>query len=468
MTVNAAATAILPPHSVLDEPLLTFAPGPKPPSHRHPLLGLLSHGPYLAPPSKVRVATICAKGDQQLLYKFLGSLREEFEPGDRKSYVPSYPGFQQVYKADLVPATTCHIELNDPAGDDPHESLVQALEAAIDQLRTQRTEWDVITFLLPNRWLHLKLSKDGKYDLHDRLKAHAAPRGCPIQMLREDSALSFKFKCSLAWRLSLALSFKAGAVPWHIKPTTSDATAYVGLAYAIRGGSTDDFVTCCSQVFDSEGGGLEFVAYNVGVQRELENPHLTQDEMRAVMARSARLYQQRRAGRMPRRVVLHKTTAWRDDEVDGCLEAWSAADEVECLRIQADTPWRGVLLARGKAAGQSTPHDWPVTRGTLQHMSGHSGLLWVNGTSQGMSLRGSQYNPSVKGLPEPCVISRYAGGGPLELAAADVLALSKLDWNNDAPFDLMPATIGTSSRLARVISHVPHLPDSNYEYRLFM
>ncbi len=44
---------------------------------------------------------------------------------------------------------------------------------------------------------------------------------------------------------------------------TSD-TAYVGLSYAIRGGTRDRFVTCCSQVFDADGGGMEFVAYDVG------------------------------------------------------------------------------------------------------------------------------------------------------------------------------------------------------------
>jgi hypothetical protein len=49
-----------------------------------------------------------------------------------------------------------------------------------------------------------------------------------------------------------------------------------------------------------------------------------------------------------------------------------------------------------------------------------------------------------------------------------VLALSKLEWNNDAPFAPAPVTIGHSQRLARVIAHVPELPDNVYPYRLFM
>src|SRR3954466_14836103 len=35
-------------------------------------------------------------------------------------------------------------------------------------------------------------------------------------------------------------------------PPRAVNTAYIGLAYAIRGGTKDAFVTCCSQVFDAE------------------------------------------------------------------------------------------------------------------------------------------------------------------------------------------------------------------------
>ena len=51
---------------------------------------------------------------------------------------------------------------------------------------------------------------------------------------------------------------------------------------------------------------------------------------------------------------------------------------------------------------------------------------------------------------------------------ADAMALSKMDWNNDAPFDGEPVTIRYSANLAKVIGHVPSLPDDVYQYRLFM
>jgi hypothetical protein len=52
--------------------------------------------------------------------------------------------------------------------------------------------------------------------------------------------------------------------------------------------------------------------------------------------------------------------------------------------------------------------------------------------------------------------------------ASDVLALTKMDWNNDALFGPLPVTIMYSKRLARTISHVSSLASHPYPYRLFM
>src|SRR5689334_10827703 len=88
-------------------------------------------------------------------------------------------------------------------------------------------------------------------------------------------------------------------------------TAYIGLAYALRGDQRDaHYVTCCSQVFDMDGGGMQFVAFEardpvVDVAEARRNPFLSRDDMRAVLARSLELYQGRNAGNVPRRLVIH-------------------------------------------------------------------------------------------------------------------------------------------------------------------
>lgn len=467
---QAAAGGRLPPHVTLPEPRLVFGPGPDGPRHRHPLLGLTQFGPYSGTPlgSDVRVATITRTGEQGKLFNFLRGLRRSYQPTDRKTYLPPFPGFERVMRVGIKSADGCHIDLPDDAGTSS-DRFLDAVAGAINELSMRRDRWDVIAFLLPDDWEPLRQSADGAFQLHDRIKAAAAPLGCPMQMLREASALNFDYPASLAWRLSIAFLAKAGGVPWRIEPTSAAETAYIGLSYAIRGGSSNDFITCCSQIMGADGGGMEFVAYNVGATRDLDNPHLTRDEMRAVMARSAQLYQHRHSGRMPRRLSVQKTIRWRDDEVRGVLDAWGPSTEIECITVQSDTPWRAVELEADRdPERRSRPASWPVQRGTLLQLSPRAALLWLTGTAQGMSVRGTQYNPAVKGLPTPVLITRDVGAGPLEPAANDAMALSKMNWNNDAAFDNLPVTLRYSSNLARIIGHVPHLPDDVYQYRLFM
>lgn len=472
-TPSIAALSKLPPHRVLNEPLLRFGSGTAAVGP-HPLRGLVQHGPYSRTTfgdNPIRIAMVTTTALLPRLRSFLGGLRQQYEPSDRKKYVPTYPGFQQIFGVNLVSAGDAGIVLLDEmvGTADSHTAVSEALRTAVRHLDTVRATWDVIVILLPTALRSLKMSPDGSSDLHDQLKASAAPLGAPTQVLWEDSALSFKYKCSLAWRLSIALYAKAGGTPWRLLRETDADVAYVGLSYAIRGGTRDGFVTCCSQVFDADGGGMDFVAYDIGEGIDLENPHLSRDQMRAVMSRSVRLYQDRHAGHLPQRVVVHKTTSFRDDEADAVIDAWAACREIECVRVQSSTPWRGVqLVAPNPGPGKSQPDNWPVRRGTMQFLSGRDALLYVNGTAPGLGSGSANFYQGGKSIPSPLLITRDAGSGPLERTASDVLALSKMDWNNDALYDPLPVTIRYSQTLARVIGHTAGLPDAMYPYRLFM
>jgi hypothetical protein len=221
-------------------------------------------------------------------------------------------------------------------------------------------------------------------------------------------------------------------------------------------------------VFDADGGGMQFVAYDVGDGIDLHNPFLSRSQMRTVMARSIALYQRRHGGALPRRVVVHKTGEFKDDEVAGADDALRGVPEIECVQVQSRTPWRAVrLLAPGTAADRNKPDGWPVHRGTMIPLSGRATLLWTGGNAPVAAERGNYFQGG-NSIPGPLVLTRFAGRGSLESMASDTLALTKMDWNNDALFDPLPVTIMYSRRLARTISHVPSLASHPYPYRLFM
>ena len=234
----------------------------------------------------------------------------------------------------------------------PHAVLAERLTRAIHGLAARRTEFDVLFIYLPERWAAgFSGGTQEDFDLHVHLKAATAARRIPIQLVREGMALAYPCRASVMWRIGLALYVKAGGIPWKLAETDPE-TAYIGISYAIRPAesSRPRFVTCCSQVFDEDGSGLEFIAYDaheVEVQRD--NPFLAQTEMFRVMTRSLDLYRRRHAGRSPRRVMVHKNTEFKPAEVDGCMEALHLCEAVDLVQVIEDVGWGGVRMDMGRS-----------------------------------------------------------------------------------------------------------------------
>jgi len=474
----------LPPFTLLDKPLLAFSPEQPDDVDVHPLRGLTRYGPFSkgsfgAFTANVRVATVGPDSAFKQRGALLAALRNPFQASDRTEYVPTYPGFEALFNVGLVSApAAAHIRWPDSLSrfdgrGTVEQRLYLAMDAALRRLEAMRNEFDVVVAHFPDAWEPVTRSR--AFDAHDALKALGAKYNIPTQVIN-DRAFHFRHRASLAWRLAIALYVKAGGIPWKLARVLSvpDETAYIGLAYALRGDQRDaHFVTCCSQVFDMDGGGMQFVAFEArdpvtDLEEAKRNPFLSRDDMRAVLARSLTLYQDRNGGSLPKRLVIHKTTSFKDEELDGAFDALAGIPEVECIEIGARTNWRGVwLIDSERQAPPSKPSAYPVPRGTVVVRSGVSALLWVAGNAPDASTTGDYYQGK-KSIPKPLLLTRHAGRGPLEVVAAEALALSKMDWNNDALYDPVPVSIRYSQRLARTIANVRDLPGKIYPYRLFM
>lgn len=468
------------PHLWLPEPKLSFHPDRTSDREVHPLRGLLRFGPHSSGlvPDPIRVATLVPAREGRRLYDFMKELKSKYSPTERKDYLPEWPGFHGVFGLHMKAAGNgCHVELEAEfdaefhASSTPHVVLADRLVRAIQNFEARRAEFDVLFIYLPQRWTPGFFGGPNEdFDLHDHLKAATAARRLPIQLVRQDSALAYPDRASVMWRIGLALYAKAGGVPWKLAETDPE-TAYIGISYAVRPPESDRprFVTCCSQVFDAEGSGLEFVAYDaheVEVQRD--NPFLSRTEMFRVMTRSLDLYRRRHAGRSPRRVMVHKTTEFKRDEVDGCMEALHLCEAIDLVQVVEDVGWRGVRIDRDRrGAKKGKPSAFPVPRGTVIGLGPREALLWTHGDVPGISQRGS-YFQGARSTPRPIRLIRHAGHGPWDDTARAALALSKMDWNNDALYDPLPVTIGYAKILARVVKRMPGLGNAPYPFRFFM
>ncbi len=472
-------TSEIAPHIWLPEPKLAFHPERVSDRDIHPLRGLRRFGPYSAGLvlDPIRVATISPAGESERLFAFVRELNAIAKPTERREYLPEWPGFQRVFGLHMRGAGRgCHIELDQQletdmeASPSPHVLLAECLLRAVQTLEARRSEFDVLFIYIPKRWAAgFTGGASDDFDLHDHIKAATAGRRLPVQLLREDRALAYPDQASVMWRIGLALYVKAGGIPWKLADVDAE-TAYIGLSYAVRPVDSDRprFVTCCSQVFDAEGAGLEFVAYDaheVDVQRD--NPFLSRTEMFRVMTRAMDLYRRRHAGRSPRRVMVHKTTEFKNEEVDGAMEALHLCEAVDLIQVVEDVGWRGVRIDGHAGDAKGKPTAFPVSRGTVVGIGGREALLWTHGDVQGIGDR-SSYFQGGRSTPRPLRLVRHAGHGPWDDTCSAALSLTKMNWNNDALYDPLPVTMSYAKVLARVVKRMSGLGSMPYQFRFFM
>ncbi|MCL4543146.1 MAG: hypothetical protein M1118_00890 [Chloroflexi bacterium] len=478
-----AEASELPGHEWLSEPELAFHPERVEDRSIHPLRGLVEFGPYsrslvntvLDP---IRVGMIVPHGEARRMNALLDELEQRHHPRERMDYLPEFLGFSRIMGLRAVGVPQARVELPPTLDDEiggslhPHVLLAERITRALSTLQALRSDFDVLLIYLPDRWQDCFYGPaEEDFDLHDYLKAVTASRGIPTQIVREDKALAYPCRCSVMWRLAIALYCKAGGVPWKLAHADPDM-AYVGLSYAVRPINTDRgrYVTCCSQVFDADGAGLEFIAYETDeVHIERDNPFLSRSEMRRVMVRSLSLYQRRHAGRAPKRVIIHKSTEFKPDEIDGCFDAWRSAEGLDLVHVQQDVIWRGVGIDQpvDRSGPRGNPAPYPILRGSYLPLGNRDVLLWTQGNVPAAAA-GKNFYKEGKAIPAPLLLSRYAGHGGWNDSCRWMLGLTKMNWNNDGLYDRLPVTMEYAQVLARTIKRMPQVGPRPYEFRFFM
>jgi hypothetical protein len=469
----------LPGYGTFPEPRLRFGGDPEQAIDIHPLRGLLQFGPYskgklTALSDPIRVAIIAPQGKVRHVVELLREMQQRHQPRERRAYLKEFTGFTNIFGVRLtramgtgntveLPATLTQEMADAPK---PHTLLARAMTGALRALRLVRHEFDVAMILVDEQWEAGFTAKDEEdFDLHDYIKAIAASEGMCVQIVRETGALNYACRCSVMWRLGIALYTKAGGVPWVLADMLP-GTAFIGIDYALRSATGPDtrFAICCSQVFDAEGSGLEFVAYEADVKLFGKNPFLRRDQMMKLISRSLQIYQRKHVGDPPpSRIVVHKNTEFKSYEVEGCFDALLNIPNVELVHVQQGCGWQGVQID-----APQRPHGYPVRRGTSFQLGPYETLLWTQGNLPEMTENGRDYFKEGKGTPDPLMLVRHAGLGSVDDLCRETLALTKMDWNNDGPYDRLPVTLNFAQILAKVVKRMPTLEARYYAFRHFM
>jgi hypothetical protein len=461
------------------EPLIYFHHQDETKKSIHPISGLKLLGPLEESfgvngiSSKINLAIIAPDTGFEKVKLHLESLLNPVSPKTEKEYLIDYPGFDAVFKRHLVIPTSAQNELviiidSQAIRNYTAIQFYELIKSKIDKLALKNTEIDCVVIYIPDAWGNFRELKNEQtyFDLHDSLKFYAVKKGLRLQFI-EDKSINYSDQAKVKWWLSLGIYVKSNGTPWKVK-TDNTETAFVGLGYAVRQNARNKVVLGSSQIFDGNGNGLRFllqpiekpVFYN-------KNPFMSKEDAFRLVTNIRNTYHKIDPVIGLKKLVLHKTTHYTRDEIDGICNALEGIDNIELLQIQQFSNWRALKL-RKKADGGGHEFDgFPIDRGTIIQLDEFSFLLWTHGLVINDELP-KPYYQGKRGIPTPLLVKRFRGTDPIETVVNDILKLTKMNWNGAELYKTMPVTIDFSKRLSVMGKQLEDLGSKAYDFRYFI
>jgi hypothetical protein len=464
----------------LDEPRLMFHASDGNRNSIHPLKGLKMFGPLdgsfetrSTQRSAIKLGIICPDDGVDLLLGHLNGLRDACQNTSEKEYLIEYSGYDSVYRRFLdVPngksSKFCTCVSNTESQTTSPIAFYNVIKRKIDYFDTLKGEFDVLVIYFPDKWANFREIKDEQtyFNLHDSVKIYCAKKNIKVQFV-EDKSIKYFDKAKVKWWLSLGLYVKANGTPWKTT-STDNRTAYIGIGFAIKGRKDSSrTIIGSSQIFDSSGQGLRFLLQPIEKPVIIrDNAFMSREDARRLITRLKESYFWMDPNARLERVVIHKTTHFTRDEMEGIAQGLEGIPDVELLQIQHLTHWRGI---RGDME-RKLPHLYPVLRGTVVQVDDSSFLLWTHGSIQNEELagKGRNYYQGGRAIPSPLLIRRFRGHDPIEKTASEILSLTKMNWNSGGLYKVLPVTLDFSKILSRMAKQTESLQDMPYDFRFFM
>tara|TARA_R100000789_G_scaffold7097_3_gene11454 strand:+ start:16189 stop:17592 length:1404 start_codon:yes stop_codon:yes gene_type:complete len=324
---------------------------------------------------------------------------------------------------------------------------------------------DVIVCVVPNDMFDSvtktavgETEDDLEHNFRRILKARCMHLGTPLQLLREKTILLTKQSgdqqdaATRAWNIATALYYKGNrTIPWRlVEDNAKPRSCYIGIGfYKSRDGETVS--SSLAQVFDEFGHGIILRGTPVSIDKRDRRPYLSEVQAYELLRDALDEYD-RALQHMPARVVIHKSSHFREGEQAGFRRAL----EEKAIRS------RDFVAITGTDIRLFGDKDYPPKRGTLLTMSETDGILYTRGTVDFYKTYPGMY------VPSPLRITAYDQDSSLEDLCEEILGLTKMNWNNTQLDGRLPITLECASKIGDIMKYVDPNERPQVSYSFYM
>jgi hypothetical protein len=290
------------------------------------------------------------------------------------------------------------------------------------------------------------------------LKAKCMHLGTPLQLVCEKTILiseqagDQQDPATKAWNFCTALYYKGNrTIPWRlVEDTAKLRSCYIGVGfYKSRDGETVS--SSLAQVFDEFGHGIILRGTPVSIDKKNRRPYLSEDQAYELLRDALDEYD-RALEHMPARIVIHKSSHFRETERKGFLRA---LDE----RGIRSKDFVAITDTEIRLFGDK---DYPPKRGTLLTISETQGVLYTRGTVDFYKTYPGMY------VPNPLKITAYEQDSSLESLCDEILGLSKMNWNNTQMDGRLPITLECAHKIGDIMKYVSPTEKPQVSYSFYM
>jgi hypothetical protein len=303
-------------------------------------------------------------------------------------------------------------------------------------------------------------------DFHDMLKAGAMQQyRKPIQIIlpstydtakqRQQAKLmlarELQDEATRAWNIHTALYYKAAGVPWRLPRMSTELTVcYVGVSF-YRSLDKQALLTSVAQVFNERGEGVVVRGGHATISKEDRQAHLPEEDAYGLLKNALASYYETHKT-FPARIVIHKSSRFDEDEKTGF-----AAALTERGIATHDFLWVSDSNTKLYRAGQ-----YPPLRGTLLTLDEQEMVLYTRGSVPFFETYPGKY------IPHPLRVHAESTEQTSQYLAREILALTKMNWNNTQFDGAEPVTLRASRQCSSVLRYCSEARHIEPRYSYYM